>query len=84
MICISQTMKEFRKTAKIMKTSPSIMRTEYALALLAEGDGRKAGKILEMFEKRSRAYPYPCEVQGEKELIRIAAEKRGPEDDPAV
>ena len=76
--------KEFRNTAKMMKTSPSVMRTEYALALLSEDDAKKAEKALKRFTRQAGVYPYPCEIEGERELIRIAAEKGGPGDDPAV
>ena len=61
--------KAHEKFVKAMKTMPSIIRTEYAYALLAEKDEEKAKKILDQFEKNAKTYPYPREIEGERELI---------------
>ena len=61
--------KAHEKFVKAMKTMPSIIRTEYAYALLAEKDEEKAKKILNQFEKNAKTYPYPREIEGERELI---------------
>ncbi len=63
---------EQMKLMKSMKTSPSVLRTEYAYALLGENDPGKADGILGQFEKCSASYPYPCEVEAERELLEIA------------
>jgi len=64
--------KEMRAFCKSMKTSPTILRTEYVLALLGEKDAQKVQKLLEIFRKRAKRYPYEGEIQAELELIGIA------------
>ena len=64
--------KDQLKIMKAMGKYPSVLRTEYAYALLSEKDPEKAGKILARFEKCAGSYPYPCEIEGERELIAIA------------
>ena len=58
--------------AKAMKKFPAVLRTEYAYALLEEKDGEKAGKIREEFEKMAEKYPYPCDIEAERELMETA------------
>lgn len=60
---------------KSMKNFPSVLRTEYLLALRYENNAEKAKKIKERFEKCARAYPYPGEVQAERELMELAQKK---------
>ena len=67
--------KEQKKFMKAMKTFPSVLRTEYALALLAEKDPAKAEKILKEFDRYAARYPYPSEIAAERELIQLAAER---------
>lgn len=67
--------KEQKKFMKSMKSFPSVLRTEYVYALLCEKDTAKAGQIKARFEKCARTYPYPNEVQSERELMEIAETK---------
>ena len=67
--------KDQKKYMKAMRTFPSVIRTEYAHAVLAEKDPVKAAKVMEAFEKVTKTYPYPNEINSERELIQIAAEK---------
>ena len=67
--------KEQQKFMKAMRTFPSVIRTEYAYALLVEKDKGKAAKAMEAFEKVAKTYPYPNDINSERELIQIAAEK---------
>jgi hypothetical protein len=67
--------REQEKLMKAMKRYPSVLRTEYAWSLLRERDERKAEKILMLFERYAESYPYPCEIQSEKELIKIVLER---------
>jgi len=67
--------REQQKFMKTMKQFPSVMRTEYALALLAEQDPAKAAKIQERFGKQEKIYPYPVEFQAEREFMALAAQK---------
>ena len=54
---------------KSMKKFPSVLRTWYAYALLAERDGEKARKIKDQFEKCAKSYPYPSDIASERELM---------------
>ena len=62
---------EHEKFVKSMKNTPSVIRTEYAYALLAEKDEKKAEELLARFEKVARTYPYPREIEGERELLSL-------------
>jgi len=64
--------KEQKKFMKSMKTFPTVLRTEYAYELLAKGNEKKADKIQMQFEKMAEKYPYPSEVQAERELMEWA------------
>lgn len=68
--------KEQKKFWKRMKNFPSVLRTEYAYALLYEKNVEKSNKVREQFEKWARCYPYPGDVQSERELMAIADQKR--------
>ena len=70
--------KNQRKFMKSMKSFPSVLRTEYAYALLHEKDKSKAEKLRQQFEKMAKKYPYPNEINGEREFMeccRLLAEK---------
>ncbi len=69
--------KEQKKFMKTMKTYLSIIRTEYAYALLCEGDEAKAAKIKERFEKAASTYPYEGDLEGEREYVELAEKKYG-------
>ena len=68
--------KELIKFNKSMKTNPSVLRTKYAYALLKENDIPKAEKILEKFEKAAKKYPYPSEIESERELMGLIEQRR--------
>lgn len=55
-----------------MKSEPSVIRVAYAYALLAEKDSAKAQKLRTTFEKVAKNYPYPGDVESERELIELA------------
>ena len=63
--------KQFMKS---MKTFPSVLRTDYAYALLREKDEDKAAKISEQFDQVAKTYPYPSDIESERELLMLAAE----------
>lgn len=67
--------KEQKKVMKAMKNNPSVLRTGYSYVLLAQGNAADAEKIMERFEECAKTYPYPVDVQAERELIRIAEER---------
>lgn len=68
--------KEQRKFMNAMKRLPSVLRTQYVLALLFEKDAAKAERIRGEFEKVAKTYPYAHDVVFERELMAIA-EKSG-------
>ena len=61
--------KENQQLMKAMKSNPSTLRTQYAIALLQEKDAAKAEKHLADFEKAAKNYPNPQDIAGERELI---------------
>lgn len=67
--------KEQKKFMKQMKKFPSVLRTEYVYALLYEKNKVKTDKIKEQFEKCAKTYPYPNDVQSERELMEMAEQK---------
>ncbi len=60
------------KFMKQMKNYPSVLRTEYTCALLGERDAESALRWKEKFEKCAQSYPYPSDVQSERELMEFA------------
>ena len=62
------------KFMKAMKKFPSVLRTEYAYALLAEKDPEKARKVMETFDKTARTYPNPNDIEIERGLMETARE----------
>lgn len=67
-----------RQQQKFMKSMiryPSVLRTQYAYALLAENDLKKADAIRAQFDNGARVYPYDADIASERELLDIAARK---------
>ena len=64
--------KQQKKFMKAMGTFPSVIRTEYAYAIFAEKNSEKAAKAMKLFEKVAKTYPYPNDINSERELIEIA------------
>lgn len=54
-----------------MKRFPSVLRTRYLYALLAEGDAARAAAIRERFERVAKTYPYPADITSERELLAL-------------
>lgn len=54
---------------KAMKAHPTILRTQYALALLRDRDAEAAAKLLDAFEKAAKTHPHPQEIAGEREIL---------------
>jgi len=67
--------KEQKRFMIAMKRYPTVLRTQYVLALLFERDAAKAETIKNDFEKIVKSYPYPHEIDSERELMRIAERK---------
>ena len=64
--------KELKKFIKTMKAFPSIIRMEYAYYLLTMDDPDMAARLKASFEKVAETYPYPNDINTERELIEIA------------
>lgn len=70
-----------RKFRRQMRTFLSVVRTEYAAALLQEQDMAKAARLREEFERCARTYPYKGDLQAEWELLALAQAKTVPMKD---
>lgn len=68
--------REQEKFMKSMKTYPTVLRTRYILALLHEADAPKAEKLLRQFEKIARSYPYPADLQTDRDLLQAAMSRQ--------
>ena len=66
---LSQDQQKFMKS---MKTFPSVLRTEYALALLDSKDGVKAESLRDQFERFAHSYPYQSDIHAERVLMDVA------------
>ncbi len=66
---------EYLKYAKAMKTYPAFARTEYAYQRLIRKNLEAAKNALHSFECACKQYPYPVEVEAEREYLRIVTEK---------
>ena len=64
--------KELKKFMKAMKTFPSVIRLEYTYNLLANHSPEAAAKSMEAFERVAATYPYPNDINTERELMKIA------------
>ena len=60
---------EQRRFTRAMQRFPSVVRTQYASALLAERDPGKAAALRARFEQLAPDYPRPIELVGELELM---------------
>ena len=67
--------KDLKKFIKTMKGFPSIIRMKYAYYLLAADDPDMAARLKSSFEKVAVTYPYPNDINTERELIEIADDK---------
>lgn len=66
---------EMKKFMLSMQTFPSVIRTEYAYALLYERNEDKARRALERFMKVGARYPYKSDLDSERELMDIALKR---------
>lgn len=64
-----------KKFMKAMKSFPSVIRTEYAIAKILEKDDKKCIELLKYFEKIKKNYPYKADIETEEELINIIKNK---------
>ncbi len=64
-----------QKFMQSMKAFPSVLRTQYAYCSLSLNDSSKAQEILKQFDKVATVYPYPNEIEAERELIQVVNNK---------
>ncbi len=66
--------KSVQQVMKGMKTFPSVLRTQYIAALLAEKNADKAAAALAEFDRCAPRHPNPQEIEAERELMALARE----------
>lgn len=66
---------ELKAFMRSMKTSVSVIRTQYIYALLVSQDAKDAASQLERFEAMKKTYPYPRDILSDCELIAAAQKK---------
>lgn len=64
--------KQQRRFMKNMRKYPSVLRTEYAYAVLADKNSYDARAIRAQFDEMAKKYPYPSDIESERELMDIA------------
>lgn len=69
--------KETVRLLKSMKAMPPILRTKYIIALMRDHDPEAGKKLKAAFDKAAGTWPNPQEMEGERELMRMAEEKAG-------
>lgn len=62
---------DLKKFQVQMKDFPAVIRTKYAYTLLSEKNITEAQKIKAQFEKVAKTYPYPSDIQSEREFLEI-------------
>ena len=73
--------KELKSFMKAMKNFPSVIRTQYAYALLVKEDVKESAAIKKQFEKVMKKHPYQSEIESEWELIRLCEAKKNDEQE---
>lgn len=63
---------EQQKFMKSMKSFPSILRTEYAVAVIRDKNVETAEKIKQNFEKAAKSHPYPQDIEQERRYMEYA------------
>lgn len=61
--------KTMQRFINSMKNFPTVLRVNYAYALLKENNPVKSNDIKNKFEKMALTYPYPTDIINERELI---------------
>ena len=67
--------REMQNYMKAMRNNPSVIRTQYALALLRDHDTAAANKYRAAFDRVAARYPYPAEIENERELLALVDQK---------
>ena len=72
--------KDQKAYMNVMRTSPQVLRTEYAISKLSDRNGDKAAEIKKKLEASLKAHPYRGEAEGERELIAMIDSAAGTPD----
>ncbi len=64
------------KFMKSMKSFPSVLRTQYAVAILRDHNASDAATVQTKFDRVSERYPYASDIASEQELM-YAVRKKG-------
>ena len=72
------------KFMRQMCAYPSVIRTEYAAALLYDKDAAKAEQIRSRFEKAAQTYPYEGDLASERELMELVYKKAANAHDRSI
>ena len=67
---------EQKKFMKLMEKFPSIIRTEYAIALVMEENKEKAEKAEQSFRKVKKHYPHTADILAEEEFISLVKNEK--------
>lgn len=68
--------KKLQKEFTALRQLPSTQRTLYVYQMLIEKDAKEAEKTKKMFDTIAKKYPYPLEIEVEKELLELVEEKQ--------
>ena len=61
-----------QKFMQSMKSFPSVLRTEYAIAVIRDKNAEMAENIKQKFDKAAKKYPYPQDAEQEERLMEYA------------
>ena len=64
-----------KKVMKTMKDFPSVIRTQYALALLHDQDENRAESFRKHMAEISGSYPYHTDIMHENDLMILAKQQ---------
>lgn len=67
--------RELLQFLKAMRNNPTVLRVEHAWLLLHDHDEEAAQKKLDQMEKQAPRYPYPQEIESERELVQLALDR---------
>ena len=66
---IREQYKKMENELEVMQNMPFMQRVRYAYYQIVEKDDRRAKRCMKQFDKLTKKYPYPAEIEGERELM---------------
>lgn len=61
--------KELKSFMKAMKTNPTVLRCQYAVACLLKHDDGEAQAVMKRFEVSAKSHPFQSDIDSEREMI---------------